>query len=161
MHKYGLELLLWTGNFTKDEVKLIAHAKELGFDGVEIVINHPEEFPIGETKAAPRPAIEIHDQMSTNRSGSVSSTSRHCHEVCTTRQMLLRIAAARNHVKSWANAQIRHGRPHETMSTTNVVRLRPNLSVIAPLNNEVKTCSTMPMLVISPIWPSDSPNASI
>jgi D-psicose/D-tagatose/L-ribulose 3-epimerase len=52
MHKYGLELLLWTGNFTKDEVKLIKHAKELGFDGVEILINHPDEFPIGETKAA-------------------------------------------------------------------------------------------------------------
>jgi len=52
MHKYGLELLLWTGSFTEDDMKLIGHAKELGFDGVEILINHPEEFPIDETKAA-------------------------------------------------------------------------------------------------------------
>lgn len=52
MHKYGLELLLWTGSFTKDDVKLIDRAKNLGFDGVEILINHPEEFPIDETKAA-------------------------------------------------------------------------------------------------------------
>lgn len=52
MHKYGLELLLWTGSFAKDDVKLIGHAKNLGFDGVEILINHPEEFPIDETKAA-------------------------------------------------------------------------------------------------------------
>ncbi len=52
MHKYGLELLLWTGSFAKDDVKLIGHAKNLGFDGVEILISHPEEFPIDETKAA-------------------------------------------------------------------------------------------------------------
>jgi D-psicose/D-tagatose/L-ribulose 3-epimerase len=47
-----LELLLWTGNFTVDDVKLIGHAKDLGFDGVEILINHPEDFPIDETRAA-------------------------------------------------------------------------------------------------------------
>ena len=52
MHKYGLELLLWTGSYSKDDVKLIPHAKELGFDGVEILINHPDEFPIAETKTA-------------------------------------------------------------------------------------------------------------
>ena len=52
MFKYGLELLLWTGSFTKDDMNLIGHAKELGFDGVEILINHPEQFPIEETKKA-------------------------------------------------------------------------------------------------------------
>ncbi|RKX96009.1 MAG: sugar phosphate isomerase/epimerase [Spirochaetes bacterium] len=57
MHKYGLELLLWTDNFTKDRLDLIPHAKELGFDGVEILINHPDEFPIEETKRT----LEEHD----------------------------------------------------------------------------------------------------
>jgi D-psicose/D-tagatose/L-ribulose 3-epimerase len=52
MHKYGLELLLWTGNFRKEDVSLIAHAKELGFDGVEIHLGHPDEVPVEEAKRA-------------------------------------------------------------------------------------------------------------
>jgi len=52
MHKYGLELLLWTGDFQKEDVKLISHAKELGFDGVELHLGHPERFPIEEVKSA-------------------------------------------------------------------------------------------------------------
>jgi D-psicose/D-tagatose/L-ribulose 3-epimerase len=52
MHKYGLELLLWTGNFREEDVSLIAHAKELGFDGVEIHLGHPDEVPVEETKGA-------------------------------------------------------------------------------------------------------------
>lgn len=52
MHKYGLELLLWTGDFTKDDVPLITHAKELGFDGVEIHLGHPDHIPIEDIKNA-------------------------------------------------------------------------------------------------------------
>ena len=52
MHRYGLELLLYTGRFTKDDVKYIHHAKELGFDGVEIHLGHPEEIPVEEIKKA-------------------------------------------------------------------------------------------------------------
>jgi len=52
MHTYGLELLLWTGGYTKDDVGLIAHAKELGFDGVEIHLANPETIPVEETKQA-------------------------------------------------------------------------------------------------------------
>lgn len=52
MHKYGLELLLWTGSFTKKDVHLIGHARELGFDGVEIHLGTPENIPVQETKRA-------------------------------------------------------------------------------------------------------------
>ncbi len=52
MHKYGLELLLWTGSFTKEDVNLIANAKSLGFDGVEIHLGHPDQIPVEETKDA-------------------------------------------------------------------------------------------------------------
>lgn len=52
MHKYGLGLLLWTGSFTKKDVPLIGHAKELGFDGVEIHLGHPDRIPVEETKTA-------------------------------------------------------------------------------------------------------------
>jgi D-psicose/D-tagatose/L-ribulose 3-epimerase len=52
MHRYGLELLLYTGRFGKGDVKYIHHAKELGFDGVEIHLGHPEEIPVEEIKKA-------------------------------------------------------------------------------------------------------------
>jgi D-psicose/D-tagatose/L-ribulose 3-epimerase len=52
MHKYGLEMLLWTGNFTKGDVKQISHAKDLGFDGVEILLNHPDQLPLDAIKQA-------------------------------------------------------------------------------------------------------------
>ncbi len=42
-----------------------------------------------------------------------------------------------------------------------VARLRPILSVMAPLSNVQKTWQTKPMLVISPIWPSSSPSANM
>lgn len=52
MHRYGLELLLYTGRFGKGDVKYIHHAKKLGFDGVEIHLGHPEEIPVEEIKKA-------------------------------------------------------------------------------------------------------------
>ncbi len=52
MHSYGLELLLYTGKFSREDVKFIPHAKELGFDGVEVHLGHPEEIPVAEIKRA-------------------------------------------------------------------------------------------------------------
>lgn len=54
MHKYGLELLLWTGSFSKNDVGLIAHAKGLGFDGIELHLGSPENIPVEETRQALR-----------------------------------------------------------------------------------------------------------
>jgi len=51
MHKYGLELLLWTGDFRENNLGLIAHAKELGFDGVELHLGHPDHIPVEAVKA--------------------------------------------------------------------------------------------------------------
>ena len=52
MHTYGVELLLWTGGYTRENIDLIAHAKEIGFDGVEIHLASPETIPVEETKKA-------------------------------------------------------------------------------------------------------------
>ena len=52
MHKYGLMLLLWTGDFVKEDIHFISRAKKLGFDGVEIHLGHPDHIPIEETKVA-------------------------------------------------------------------------------------------------------------
>jgi D-psicose/D-tagatose/L-ribulose 3-epimerase len=54
MYRYGLELLLWTGNFRKEDIPLITRAKELGFDGVEIHLGHPDDIPLEVTKRALR-----------------------------------------------------------------------------------------------------------
>ena len=45
MYKYGVNLLLWTSNFTEKDLYLIKKVKELGCDVVEIPIFNPEEFP--------------------------------------------------------------------------------------------------------------------
>jgi len=45
MYKYGVNLLLWTSNFTEKDVYLIKKVKDLGCDVVEIPIFNPEEFP--------------------------------------------------------------------------------------------------------------------
>jgi D-psicose/D-tagatose/L-ribulose 3-epimerase len=52
MYKYGLMSLLYTGNYTKDDIGFISHAKDLGFDGVEIHLGSPDTVPVEETKKA-------------------------------------------------------------------------------------------------------------
>ncbi len=52
MYKYGLMSLLYTGNYTKEDVGFISHAKDLGFDGVEIHLGSPDTVPVEETKNA-------------------------------------------------------------------------------------------------------------
>ncbi len=52
MKRYGMMLLLWTGSYSKEDVHLIAHTKELGFDGVEIHLGSPDTIPVEETKQA-------------------------------------------------------------------------------------------------------------
>ena len=67
MHKYGLELLLWTEQFTKENVKLIEHAKVLGFDGVEIHLGHPATIPIEDVKKALKEnGMEVHFAVTLN-----------------------------------------------------------------------------------------------
>lgn len=48
--KYGVELLLWTEYFHTENVPLLEKAKQIGYDGVEIILNDPENFPISETR---------------------------------------------------------------------------------------------------------------
>jgi D-psicose/D-tagatose/L-ribulose 3-epimerase len=52
MYRYGVELLLWAETFTADKMSLIAHAREMGYDGVEIHLRYPDRFPVEETKGA-------------------------------------------------------------------------------------------------------------
>lgn len=54
MFKYGVELLLWTDTFRHDSIPLIGHAKNLGFDGVEIHLRYPDKVPVKEIREALR-----------------------------------------------------------------------------------------------------------
>lgn len=50
MYKYGINLLLWTSNFTDKDLHLLRKVKECGCDVVEIPIFNPEVFPSEEVK---------------------------------------------------------------------------------------------------------------
>ena len=50
--KYGVNFLLWSGDFNKDSLPLIQKAADFGFDGVEIAIFDPDDVDIEATKAA-------------------------------------------------------------------------------------------------------------
>jgi D-psicose/D-tagatose/L-ribulose 3-epimerase len=52
MFRYGLELLLWTETFDRESARLIGKAADMGFDGVELHIQHPDLFPVEETRKA-------------------------------------------------------------------------------------------------------------
>jgi len=47
---YGIELLLWTEYFKKENMDLIKKSKDIGFDAVEIMLNDPDHFPVNETR---------------------------------------------------------------------------------------------------------------
>jgi D-psicose/D-tagatose/L-ribulose 3-epimerase len=57
MYIYGVEFLLWTETFEHDSIPLIGHAKELGFDGVEIHLRYPDRLPVDEI----RRSLDEHD----------------------------------------------------------------------------------------------------
>ena len=50
MYKYGINLLLWTSNFTNKDLYLLKKVKECGCDVVEIPIFNPEVFPSEDVK---------------------------------------------------------------------------------------------------------------
>jgi D-psicose/D-tagatose/L-ribulose 3-epimerase len=45
MYKYGINLLLWTSDFTEKDIHLLKESKECGCDVVEIPVFNPEVFP--------------------------------------------------------------------------------------------------------------------
>ena len=45
MYKYGVNLLLWTSNFTEKDLPLLKKVKDLGCDVVEIPVFNPSESP--------------------------------------------------------------------------------------------------------------------
>jgi D-psicose/D-tagatose/L-ribulose 3-epimerase len=50
--KYGINFLLWSGDFTRESIPLIKKAADMGFDGVEIAIFNPDDVDIKATKDA-------------------------------------------------------------------------------------------------------------
>jgi D-psicose/D-tagatose/L-ribulose 3-epimerase len=48
--KFGVNTLIWTGAFDRSHLPLLPRLKERGFDGVEIVVFHVEDFPVAETR---------------------------------------------------------------------------------------------------------------
>jgi D-psicose/D-tagatose/L-ribulose 3-epimerase len=58
--KYGVASLIWTEDFSKDGVPLIAKAKSLGFDVIDISMTNTEKFPSKAVKKAAKDAgIEV------------------------------------------------------------------------------------------------------
>jgi len=52
MVKYGINFLLWSGDFTEESIPLIHKAADMGFDGVEIPIFNPDSVAVKATKEA-------------------------------------------------------------------------------------------------------------
>ena len=50
MFKYGLDTILWTGDFNKGDLSKIDKVKSLGFDAIDIFIDNPNNFPSEEVK---------------------------------------------------------------------------------------------------------------
>ncbi len=50
--RFGVNLMLWTGNFTSENLPLLEKAAKLGFDGVELPVFTPGEVDVAATKKA-------------------------------------------------------------------------------------------------------------
>ncbi len=48
--KYAAHTLMWTPEFTEKDLGLFDKLKEMGFDGIEIHLNHPETLPVVKIK---------------------------------------------------------------------------------------------------------------
>lgn len=48
--KYAAHSLMWTPTFTEKDLELFDKLKRMGFDGVEIFLNHPESLPMKKIK---------------------------------------------------------------------------------------------------------------
>jgi D-psicose/D-tagatose/L-ribulose 3-epimerase len=44
--KYGVNMLIWTANFTREHLPLLAEIKRGGFDGIEVPMFQPENFAL-------------------------------------------------------------------------------------------------------------------
>jgi D-psicose/D-tagatose/L-ribulose 3-epimerase len=50
MFKFGVSSFIWSENFSKNDLALIKTAKNLGFDVIDLLISHPEDFPVKEVR---------------------------------------------------------------------------------------------------------------
>ena len=48
--KYAAHSLMWTPEFTEKDMGLFDKLKEMGFDGIELHLNHPESLPVEKIK---------------------------------------------------------------------------------------------------------------
>ena len=60
MFTFGVSSFIWTENFGTADLWVIAKAKELGFDTIDLTIAHPATFPTARVKEeARRVGIEV------------------------------------------------------------------------------------------------------
>jgi len=50
MFKFGVSSFIWSDNFSKNDLNLIKTAKNLGFEVIDLLISHPEDFPVKEVR---------------------------------------------------------------------------------------------------------------
>jgi D-psicose/D-tagatose/L-ribulose 3-epimerase len=50
MFKFGVSSFIWSENFSKNDLNLIKKAKDLGFEVIDLLISHPEDFPVKEVR---------------------------------------------------------------------------------------------------------------
>lgn len=50
--RFGVNTLIWTENFSADDLWILPHMKELGFHTIDLSVNNPSDFPVREVKAA-------------------------------------------------------------------------------------------------------------
>jgi len=50
MFKFGVSSFIWSENFNEKDLYLIEKAKSLGFEVIDLLVSHPESFPIKQVK---------------------------------------------------------------------------------------------------------------
>lgn len=45
MFKFGVDIFIWSENFTKKDIWFIEKSKSLGFEVLDIFISNPDNFP--------------------------------------------------------------------------------------------------------------------
>lgn len=74
MFRFGVDSLIWSEDFSQEDLWIISKARELGFEAIDINISNPDMFPTQKVKQkAAETGIEVVTSFGLNESASTIS----------------------------------------------------------------------------------------